>query len=137
MQGIKTARLPIGAYMKLASSQVLTVNHVVDILLSWLELRDWQQAFYKVIPTRKRFQAAECDATAGARDVGDCELRDVVGRGDVADNVQEPQQAIEEQTATDVGTAAEPQTADDAPVLNSGDQRESKRLKPELGQDLV
>lgn len=66
-QGIQTARLPIGAYMKLASSQVLTVNHVVEILLSWLELHDWQQAFYKVIPTRKRAEEATNDTAAAAK----------------------------------------------------------------------
>ena len=53
-QGIATARLPIGEYMKLASSQVMCTNHVVEILVRWLELRDWEAAFKAVIPTRKR-----------------------------------------------------------------------------------
>ena len=61
VQDIQTAKLPIEAYIKLASSKVLTVNHVVEILLAWLECRDWKEAFFKVIPTRKR--AAE-DASA-------------------------------------------------------------------------
>ena len=31
-EGIRHAKLPIGDYMKLQSSAVLTVNHVVDIM---------------------------------------------------------------------------------------------------------
>ncbi|KAI5806215.1 guanine-1-methyltransferase-domain-containing protein [Geopyxis carbonaria] len=52
-QGIKTARLPIGDYIKMASRQVLTTNQVVEIMLGWLETRDWETAFLKTIPQRK------------------------------------------------------------------------------------
>lgn len=30
------------------------MNQVVEIMLNYLELRDWKQALLKVIPTRKR-----------------------------------------------------------------------------------
>ncbi|XP_019179452.1 PREDICTED: tRNA (guanine(9)-N1)-methyltransferase isoform X2 [Ipomoea nil] len=53
-QGIQTAKLPIGNYLKMSSSQVLTVNQVVEILLKFLELRDWKASFFEVIPQRKR-----------------------------------------------------------------------------------
>jgi len=50
---IKTARLPIGDYMDMTSRFVLTTNHVSEIMLKWLELGDWGEAFLKVIPKRK------------------------------------------------------------------------------------
>ncbi|TYI27633.1 hypothetical protein ES332_A05G190500v1 [Gossypium tomentosum] len=53
-QGIHTAKLPIGAYMKMSSSQVLTVNQVIEILLKFLETKDWKDSFFQVIPQRKR-----------------------------------------------------------------------------------
>ncbi|KAF1798903.1 guanine-1-methyltransferase-domain-containing protein [Mucor lusitanicus] len=52
-QGIQTARLPIGNYLQMASRKVLTVNQVCEIMLKWLELHDWQQAFMDTIPGRK------------------------------------------------------------------------------------
>ncbi|KAG9448566.1 hypothetical protein H6P81_008531 [Aristolochia fimbriata] len=58
-QGIKSAKLPIGSYMKMTSSQVLTVNQVVEILLKYLETNDWQSSFFQVIPQRKRSETEE------------------------------------------------------------------------------
>lgn len=43
--------------------QVLTVNQVVEIILKFLEAKDWKDSFFRVIPQRKR-----CDA-----DLGDCD----------------------------------------------------------------
>ncbi|KAI9486100.1 MAG: guanine-1-methyltransferase-domain-containing protein [Benjaminiella poitrasii] len=52
-QGIKTAQLPIGDYIRMASRKVLTVNQVMEIMVKWLDCRDWEQAFKEVIPERK------------------------------------------------------------------------------------
>ncbi|KAG8803285.1 tRNA (guanine(9)-N(1))-methyltransferase, partial [Serendipita sp. 399] len=71
-QGIRTARLPIGIYLKeLPTRKVLTVNQarfslprivsqtterclkVFDILIKWVECRDWKRALYDVMPQRK------------------------------------------------------------------------------------
>jgi len=35
------------------SRHVLTVNQVLEIMLRWLELRDWEKALISVIPKRK------------------------------------------------------------------------------------
>lgn len=52
--GVATARLPIKKYVQLGSSAVLTVNHVLQILVEWLQHRDWRRAFESTIPERKR-----------------------------------------------------------------------------------
>ena len=52
-RGIKTAKLPIGDYMKMTSRFVLATNHVVEIMLRWLEVGEWAKAFMEVIPQRK------------------------------------------------------------------------------------
>ena len=51
--GIRTARLPIGQFMVMQSRQVLATNHVVEIMVRWLECEDWGEAFMAVIPKRK------------------------------------------------------------------------------------
>lgn len=52
-RGVKTARLPIGDYMQMTTRSVLATNHVSEIMLRWLELGDWGEAFLRVIPKRK------------------------------------------------------------------------------------
>lgn len=79
-RGIRTARLPIGQYMVMQSRAVLATNHVVEIMLKWLEYEDWGQAFLSVIPKRKggRLRGddndddiANRDETAEAKQAGD------------------------------------------------------------------
>lgn len=52
-RGIKTAKLPIGEFLHMKSRQVLVTNHVLEIMLRWLEFDDWGKAFIEVLPKRK------------------------------------------------------------------------------------
>lgn len=52
-RGIPTAKLPIGQYLSMTSRSVLAVNHVVEIMLKWMETGDWGKAFLSVMPKRK------------------------------------------------------------------------------------
>ena len=57
--GIETARLPISEYMDRSASgsynQILTINQVFDILLAYMETRDWSIALPCGVPERKGF----------------------------------------------------------------------------------
>ncbi|EEQ33269.1 tRNA (guanine(9)-N(1))-methyltransferase [Microsporum canis] len=68
-KGIKTAKLPIGDYMQMASRFVLATNHVLEIMIKWLELGDWGKAFALVMPKRKGGRLkSEADTPASTED---------------------------------------------------------------------
>lgn len=52
-RGVRTAKLPVGDYMKMQSRFVLATNHVNEIMLKWLSTGDWAKAFVEVMPQRK------------------------------------------------------------------------------------
>ncbi|XP_005406326.1 PREDICTED: tRNA methyltransferase 10 homolog A [Chinchilla lanigera] len=51
--GIDHAQLPLGNFVKMNSRKVLAVNHVFEIILEYLQTRDWQEAFFTILPQRK------------------------------------------------------------------------------------
>lgn len=133
-QGIAHARLPIGDYMRLASSAVMTTNHVCDIMLKWMELRDWKQAFEAVIPNRKRKadddggeaqqqqQKRQESAAEGQADVGKEQEQEEGSEGQDAPQ-QEEQQASEQQQEAD--EAAQQQEAVAAPLAQQAAEQQA------------
>ncbi|KAH8693976.1 guanine-1-methyltransferase-domain-containing protein [Talaromyces proteolyticus] len=81
--GIKTAKLPIGDYLRMASRHVLATNHVLEIMLKWLECGDWGQAFLEVIPQRKGGTLKTDDTTQ--KDEDEEELSDIEHTEDVGE----------------------------------------------------
>jgi len=51
---IVTAQLPIEEHMKLSGRKVLTVNQVLEILVSYVECKDWKLTLDKVVPLRRK-----------------------------------------------------------------------------------
>ncbi|GMR50828.1 hypothetical protein PMAYCL1PPCAC_21023, partial [Pristionchus mayeri] len=52
-KGWAHARLPIDEFVKMQSRRVLTVNHVFEIMVMYWQTKDWEKAFFTVIPQRK------------------------------------------------------------------------------------
>lgn len=108
-KGIRTARLPIGQFMVMQSRQVLATNHVVEIMLKWLECGDWGQAFLSVIPKRKggklRGENAESEAGDGegaeGEEEGDEDKAEAEEGAKASENQEE--EAVEVATSTTVG----------------------------------
>ncbi|KAJ8517960.1 hypothetical protein ONZ45_g4897 [Pleurotus djamor] len=90
--GIRSARLPIGRYLaQMPTRKVLTVNQVLEILVKWVETRDWEQALYAVVPKRK-FRGVE------EQDKGDPAGGDEADEVDVREQEQNVAQDVLEET---------------------------------------
>lgn len=107
--GVKTAKLPIGDYIQMASRSVLTTNHVVDIMLQWLELKDWGEAFLKVLPQRKGGKLKDQtkpDVKGGGKD-GEDAVEEDEERETTMDDIAKQMEEEEEEEEQDEDEKAE------------------------------
>lgn len=104
-RGMRTAKLPIGDYMQMASRFVLATNHVSEIMVRWLELGDWGEAFERVVPKRKggvlKSKLGDISGTDGGIRALDDDI-DNEAEGEVNEDVEEGQNGGEEEDG-DVG----------------------------------
>ncbi|KAL3430469.1 hypothetical protein BDV09DRAFT_178464 [Aspergillus tetrazonus] len=102
--GIRTAKLPIGQYIQMNSRPVLATNHVVEIMVRWLQLRDWAEAFMQTLPPRK----------GGALKDSVNRQRDSIPRDDVESDTEKGtvSETVEGAEATESAEAATPKDID-------------------------
>ena len=116
-RGIRTAKLPIGQFMVMQSRSVLATNHVVEIMLKWLEYEDWGQAFTAVIPKRKggvlKGQNGEAENAEGDEENQNEDERDATA--ELNKDSSEEVQRIEPEEGSKGGTEAEHHGRQDQP----------------------
>lgn len=61
-QGIQTAKLPLDKYVDTKATKVLTVNHVFECLINFIDHQDWTKAFLETLPLRKHVIATPSNA---------------------------------------------------------------------------
>jgi tRNA (guanine9-N1)-methyltransferase len=88
-RGTKTAKLPIGEFMEMNSRYVLATNHVSEIMLHWLDVGDWGEAFVKVIPKRKGGTLKEAESKEESLDIEEVDEAEDVRLADEAEGQAE------------------------------------------------
>ena len=76
-EGIRHGRFPIGDYMQLKSSTVLTVNQVFQILGLQFNTKDWNKTLNEVIPERKQIKPEDEIKTSGVKVIEEGEVKEV------------------------------------------------------------
>ncbi|RYP47457.1 hypothetical protein DL768_006482 [Monosporascus sp. mg162] len=95
-RNVRTAKLPIGEFMVMQSRHILATNHVMDIILKYLELGNWADAFMRVIPTRKGGKLKEDDDATTEADQAEGRDENNVENGGTGAGAEQREQEDEE-----------------------------------------
>jgi len=69
--GVRAVQLPIGRFLShLPTRKVLTVNQVFEIIVKWVETRDWELSLYAVIPKRKFQDGSAHEGPTNEKNIG-------------------------------------------------------------------
>nr|XP_054773159.1 tRNA methyltransferase 10 homolog A-like isoform X1 [Lytechinus pictus] len=126
--GWSHAQLPIGDFVKLNSRKVLAVNHVYEIILAYVQLGNWKDAFFQVLPNRK--------------------VKEYYSKNNSTEDLgklsSHTETSVQDQTSRNVDDSVADQTNEDeghsvvARLGNGdGDLADAQTNKEELGQDVV
>lgn len=100
---IRMCKLPLDQYVaKMASTKVLTCNHVFEIMLRKAEGNSWAQAFEKTLPARKDIEVVDGEAA-----VGDGAEGGSAGGGSEDPSRQQVEFALNEQYISEYGVEGE------------------------------
>ncbi|XP_062305316.1 uncharacterized protein LOC134009711 isoform X1 [Osmerus eperlanus] len=84
--GIQHAQLPLESFVKMNSRKVLAVNHVFEIILAYMEMGDWQEAFFTVLSQRNGAVPVDQNGQAVEDKEDDDSDRESDGTNTVKDN---------------------------------------------------
>ncbi len=112
------------------TSKVLTVNQTFEILLTWVETRDWEQALYSVIPKRKFNDSGRRRGGGASSKGGESGDEDGEGEGeDGADDADEGADGDVGAKVIDVAVLEEEDVQPESPVDHSGNHDKAMEVE--------
>eukprot|EP00057_Strongylocentrotus_purpuratus_P004315 XP_003728452.1 PREDICTED: tRNA methyltransferase 10 homolog A isoform X1 [Strongylocentrotus purpuratus] len=131
-QGWSHAQLPIGDFVKLNSRKVLAVNHVYEIILAYIQLGNWKDAFFQVLPNRKvekflsKNNSAHDDVSKSSSNLNEASVDE-----------QDQSASKEEDSVVNARQEEENHSVDDRTSEEDGDSDVDQRLEKDLQKDVI
>ncbi|KAI9209012.1 guanine-1-methyltransferase-domain-containing protein [Polychytrium aggregatum] len=134
--GIAHGRLPIAEFISMDSRKVLTINQVYEIILNYLAMDNWRDAFLATIPARKGAQVKDShedqsDSGDESESSGDEDLKEHKADGDDSNPpLGDEDPGIDENTSEYPGIAEE---TTEYPGIDVDTSEEQQSLQESVG----